>query len=314
LRTSVFCSDLDAIELPSEDRSAQMRRPRSQLLRDAASAAAKETAMKLISRIASSAGGCALLAATAAACGSQAGPNYQGDSLAKVTGVVVSELSNAADAPDAVVLANWGQVGAMFAPGGDTVDVTGDFPAEFTLSLFEPPPDDILYNPANDIAFDQGHMPFDAKDESRIALGRIVAVAKDQHGEPDPSHVIGGAEQHALVYVEKDMKKDSYGALLFHSALKAGFHLLSLAQRSNEDNQPILDCEVAAKSDEEWIDCGLNSILHPADADERVTVRLVDSDAELNFPSYYPVYLVPGTDVGAQPECGDPMNPCMDMQ
>jgi hypothetical protein len=264
--------------------------------------------MKLRQRIVASAWAGSLWVFSA--CGSQAGPSYPGESLVNVSGVVVSELTTDST-PDAVVLVNWGELGAMFPPGGDMADVSGSFPAKFTLALYEPPSEAMLYNPANDIALGTGAPPFDAALDSRIAMGRIIAVTKGADGKPEPYHVIGGAEQHALVYVEHDMQSNSYGARLFHAPLSAGFHLIDIRARSNADNQPILDCEVAATSNAEWVDCGLNSVLYPASAQAEVSVRLVDDEGQLNFPSMYPVYLPPGWQPPPPIECGGPMDPCM---
>jgi hypothetical protein len=247
----------------------------------------------------------------AAGCGAQATPDYPGEKLSVVKGKVVSALT-VPEVPDALVLANWGDVGAMFPPGGTTAEVEGEFPAQFSLALYEPPPEEKLFNPADSIRFAQDERPFDPAVESRIALAHIVAVAKDASGNPDPYHVLGAAEGHALLYVEEDIAEDSLGAAMFHAPLEAGYHLLEVRAIPEAEERGVIECEAAAVSVEAWKACGLNSRLHRADNDDTVTVRLVP-DTELFFESYSPIYVSPGTDLDPTPTCNpmDPMNPCM---
>lgn len=111
-----------------------------------------------------------ILAALAglAGCSSRAGTDYKGESLMHLTGKVVLQSDTRSDLVPA--LAYW--------PGTPTkdfelvdVDVTGQFPASFTLDVFEPPPDGALFYAGGDArAFPE---------DPRIGFAYITAVPPD---------------------------------------------------------------------------------------------------------------------------------------
>jgi hypothetical protein len=247
----------------------------------------------------------------ASGCAAQATPDYPGEKLSAVKGVVVNELTET-ESEEAVVIADWGQVGAMFGGFSSTVaEIEGEFPAQFSLSLYEAPADEALYNPAEGIYWDGDVYPFDPANEPRIALGHILAVGKDAEGNPDPYRVLGGSEEHALLYAEAPIEEGSLGAAMLHATLPAGYHLLVVEELDAEEERAVIECEAESESVEEWLDCGLNSRLQVADPSDEVTVQMAP-EGELTFPSYYPIFLTPGTDLDPGPTCNpmiDPMCP-----
>lgn len=250
-----------------------------------------------------------LAALALAGCGSQATPDYPGEKLSVVKGVVVSELTQA-EPEDALVVAEWGQVGAMFGFDRTVAEIEGEFPAQFSLTLYEPPPEQVLYNPAEQVAW-SGVYPFDPEAEPMIALAHIVALGRDAEGKPDPYNVLGASEQHALLYAADAIEEGSLAAEMFHATLPAGYHLVQIAEQDHEAERAVVECNAAAETIEEWKVCGISSRLDIAAPSTQVTVRLAP-EADLEFPSYSPVYLPPGTDLTPPHGCvmGDPMIPC----
>lgn len=100
-------------------------------------------------------------------CGSLAGTDYKGERLATMHGSVVIENP---DAPKDLVpaLAFRKDADSKTGSGIEIVDVkvTGEFPAGFTIDVFEPPPQDAI-------------LPIDGPDEPWIAIAYITAVKRD---------------------------------------------------------------------------------------------------------------------------------------
>jgi len=101
---------------------------------------------------------------------------------------------------------------------GQTAPVVGDFPAQFSLDMLQPPPR-------------RAFMPSDTGE--RVALGFFVALAPNapslrvsMQSEP-PAWLLGASETHVLVYAADPVKADSsWGAYLGGVALPIGYHLL----------------------------------------------------------------------------------------
>ncbi len=107
---------------------------------------------------------------------------------------------------------------------GQSVPVTGEFPAQYTLDLMvEPPPEALLPD-------DQG---------SRVALAYIVVLASgttdmtiSSGAEQSPDWLLGGSETHVLVYAEDAVVEGSGWASLLGGPLEPGYHLIEWT-RSN---------------------------------------------------------------------------------
>jgi hypothetical protein len=240
------------------------------------------------------------------ACDAQQPPDYMGDALITLHGLVEDGRTQAPPAAKVVVI--WGDVGAMFAPWGAAVNLTGSFPEAFQLELFDPPAQDRLYLPT--IAFPDGY--YDPALESRIAIARIVAVK--QGVDPTtfiPSEdVIGGAEDRTVVYVEHDIAAGTAGAAYFGGPVSAGYHVANIATSddANATSMPIKICQSQATDPTAWKACGSYSTLSIAPGDATIGVRLVDNETELMFRWAGPSYLTPGVPT-TPPTCTPPTMP-----
>jgi hypothetical protein len=100
------------------------------------------------------------------ACGSQAGEEYRGEPLLRMKGSVVIQNPNPPDnLVPAIAFLNTRNGTLDFAE----VQVAGEFPAQFTLDVFEPPPEGCILVSEN---------PED-ENEPRFAMGFITAVNAD---------------------------------------------------------------------------------------------------------------------------------------
>lgn len=101
-----------------------------------------------------------------------------------------------------------------------TTPVAGDFPADFSLDVLQPPPQGAL------MASDTGE---------RVAVGFFVAVDPDADGltlsredrEP-PEWLFGGSETHVLMYAAEAISKDSSWGRHLGGAYTEGYHLVEV--------------------------------------------------------------------------------------
>lgn len=152
----------------------------------------------------------ACAALLAAACDPQATTDYAGEPMAQVRGVMSSAVT---EVPDGLVPIIFWQ-GSSY---GTQVDVVVRFPSSFTLDLYQPPPDEALFDfPAMS----------DRPDEIRLGFGSIellpFAVAEDGR------YPLGVAERHMLLYAEGDMAAGTLGADYVGAVLPAGYHLVKV--------------------------------------------------------------------------------------
>jgi hypothetical protein len=164
--------------------------------------------------------------------------SYQGLPLLSMAGQVMVEEELPPIESEVRVTILWSSQGGSGAQ--QLVSVTTDFPAQYTLNLYTPPPDEVLYQPAP--------VP------DRAAIG-IPLVYEDRDGSGrydrgvDP--VIGGAEE-ALVFwfpqdvefqapeqpvdtghgfpVDTDDPPETEPAEPFEGALEAGYHVMQPLQ------------------------------------------------------------------------------------
>jgi hypothetical protein len=100
---------------------------------------------------------------------------------------------------------------------GQTTPVVGDFPAQFSLDVLLPPPEQAL-------------MPSDTGE--RMGLGYFVALAPSPGSlalsfekEP-PVWLLGGSETHVLAYAADPIEADSSWGLYLGGSYDVGYHLL----------------------------------------------------------------------------------------
>jgi hypothetical protein len=101
---------------------------------------------------------------------------------------------------------------------GQTAPVMGDFPAQFSLDVLSPPPEQAL------LRSDTGE---------RVALGLIVALEPgggpftiDGDVEDPPPWLLGGSETHFLAYAADPIASDSTWGTYLGGAYSVGYHLI----------------------------------------------------------------------------------------
>lgn len=129
-----------------------------------------------------------------AGCSAQVEPTYRGEPLAVIQGTIVTEGREAPSDIDVAVL--W--FGSMKGPGwepklvGTKIPVQGSFPARFTLSLIEPPPDDAKLI-----------IPLGPQEGQWYWQGMVVALRSGADGRNlRPSDILGIDTQHLLFYYD----------------------------------------------------------------------------------------------------------------
>lgn len=160
-------------------------------------------------------------------CGTQVTEDYPGEALANVQGTL---LVGDAPAPTGgldvgIIYGVPGEDGDSDRFGGYSVEVTGDFPAQFDLALYEPPPPDALF------PISEGER---STEDFNLAIGLIVTG--DPGSLTDPQNVQptgmfdglrGAAARHMLIYVDRDVPSDHVFAQQFTGgAITAGYHLV----------------------------------------------------------------------------------------
>jgi hypothetical protein len=150
----------------------------------------------------------------AAGCASQAGPDYKGELMFSMHGTVSNQLAVAPTRAEVVLDYVINGNAATPTPESDFLTVVpalGTFPSSFTLDLYNPPPDDVVYN----------------------YLGLVRAQAGVYVNSP--TGVVGMLLDHWLIYVPEDVTNPNpYGVVQYPSTpLTKGYHML-------EDDYPPL--------------------------------------------------------------------------
>jgi hypothetical protein len=188
-------------------------------------------------------------ATTTTACDGVAGPDYNGESLATVSGTIEAEY----EPPPVQAVLVWAD-GEEAVYLHEAVEITStNFPAEFQLAVYTVP--DELY--LIDLT-EGGTLP----DESRIAFGLITVMRQDAdlgayQGEhsltrrPDGGErdLVGAAENHVLVYVESDVEAGTLSEELLGGTLSAGFHLMAYAYETDAQREAYQVCYQAFRDD-----------------------------------------------------------------
>jgi hypothetical protein len=224
------------------------------------------------------------------ACDAQVDPDYPGEPIASLVGTVTNEMQSRS-ATDPVVVLLWMNENTPGGPDtfyGETAAVSGQFPADFTLDVFTPPPDFVL----NDFTAG-GQRP----DESRVGTAAIAvvdgqAIAAFERGEePAADALLGGADKHVLVYVDKDIQPGTFGEYFLDGQLSAGFHVMDVERLTEAQQQQVDQCRAQAVDEAQRRACGPDSAfdrlhLAPADMQTRISVRLVDDPDSVDWPEW----------------------------
>ena len=164
--------------------------------------------------------GCLLLVAlsTFAGCDAQVNSEYRGEPLATIRGEITTRTLNTEPQYSAMVWWRDFAEDDIRTLYSQDVVVVGNFPAQFELDVFTPPPEGGLNSAPDDAA--------------RFGLGLIVAIPdgffdRDYETASDvPAN--GVSPTHVLAYVESDLTPNSQAAKFFGAPLTAGFHLIEV--------------------------------------------------------------------------------------
>jgi hypothetical protein len=164
-----------------------------------------------------------------AACDSQVDSDHQGDALAKIGGSVRNTRSLPIAEGSEIVVVWQNSSGTPDLTGADSVEVQGSFPAQFTLSIYEPPAANLL-NDFNGV---------------KVGVAYIIAgvPGTDFSNEDEiEGGLLGMEENHLLVYVPDGVPADSDAAFLLRTGLAPGFHLFGVHKLTDEESQTRQDC------------------------------------------------------------------------
>lgn len=158
---------------------------------------------------------------SALGCAGQADTSYRGEPLARLQGRVETASRTTVESPPLSAALVWAQTApnadakvAIARPRvGSTVPVSGRFPAEFTLDVYEPPPDGALFSCASEASGAFGRMA-----TASVRASRRGASASSG----DPFDFYGEVKDFRVVYVDADLPAVSACP---GGALAKGYHL-----------------------------------------------------------------------------------------
>jgi hypothetical protein len=159
-----------------------------------------------------------------AACDAQVDADHQGTVLASLSGSMrTSEPTTSTAAEVALVWAV--PSGGISLVGGETVEVEGSLPAQFTLSIYEPPADELLTD----------------WDGVRFGFAYIVADPAGREDHTAWAEWLGAELDQVLVYLPEAAPAGSAVAG-FLDTPSAGFHLYDVRTLTEAERQAQFDC------------------------------------------------------------------------
>ncbi|MBI4816737.1 MAG: hypothetical protein HY791_10790 [Deltaproteobacteria bacterium] len=174
------------------------------------------------------------------ACEPLASPEYLGEPLAEIKGVIASWSSPPRESAELVVLyIDYGPARATVV--GERVRVTESFPAGFTIPLMVPPRSDAL----NEVP---------GESDERIGIAWFV-VLRSGAGVPGPflthddvkslhqGDVLGWAEDFILTYVDGKVESGTTAAEILGGPKDPGFHLMAVTGKAAGDPSCTLVCD-----------------------------------------------------------------------
>lgn len=180
------------------------------------------------------------------ACDPLTGPDYPGEPMLTLSGEVSSALE-AGEAPDGIRVAIvWvaGEASGGKFPVADSAEVSGEFPASFTLNVYHPPEEPSL------LTLDAG---------GRVGIGFIVALPEDAAlGDAiELEQMLGVSNRHVVIYAptaDDAVAAREISATL--QTLEAGFNLVDAATTTPEYETCRTDAVAAIDSC--FADCDAN--------------------------------------------------------
>lgn len=220
-----------------------------------------------------------LLLGSLAGCASQVDADHQGTALATLGGSVRNARTVATGDAEVVVL--WHNTsGSPDLTGTDSVEVEGSFPAQFTLSIYQPPAPELL-NDWNGIKFGVAYI---------IAASPGTDVSDD-----DSAGLLGIDANHLLVYLPQDIPAGSEVATLLRGTPRAGFHIYGVHKLSDAEQLERQQCEeglgTSATMEQIYSTCGGAAwfddfVPLDTDLDTNLEVELVDDINDVDPPNW----------------------------
>jgi hypothetical protein len=158
------------------------------------------------------------LAGTLAACAAQVEEDYRGEPLAKLQGTVAAlEGDDEVGELSAAIIWIWPGVTTQIKKTSERVAIEGSFPANFTITLYEPPPPEAENVLTLDLCWkDEGYAELASEgcDDGILLpagtrtgawIGLIAAIDADTpDGEIDFSDIVGLDTVHHIIYFDQD--------------------------------------------------------------------------------------------------------------
>lgn len=214
-----------------------------------------------------------------AACDSQVDGDHQGTPLAEIGGSVRN--TRTLPTGDAEVVLVWqNSSGSPDITATDAVEVDGSFPAQFTLSIFEPPPDALLNN-------------FNGVDVgvAYIVAGELGADYSDEDG----AGILGAEENHLLVYVPDGVPAGSDASYILRGTPAPGFHIYNMHKLTEQEQTDRAACVETlgneASIPETFEQCGGfpsfdDFVPTTTDLATPLDVELIDDLSDLELPNW----------------------------
>lgn len=229
--------------------------------------------LKLVSLIA--------LLAPLAACDSQVDSDHQGTALAKISGSVGNKRTLPVTSGAEVVAVWQKSSGSPDLTGVDSVEVEGSFPAQFTLSIYEPP-DPSLLNDWEGV---------------QVGVALLVAgVPGTDFSDDDTAEagLLGMEENHLLVYLPQAVPAGSAASALLRGTPSAGFHIYNVGRIDDAERQQREDC-ISGLSNPSiqnvYSQCGGDPLFDDflpsaTDLATQLFIELVDDLSEIDVPNW----------------------------
>jgi len=172
-------------------------------------------------------------------CDAQVGQDYYGEPLISIGGTVQSSMTRTPPPAEVVLVWTVADDDGTLQPMGMSVPVTGQFPAQFNLNVYHPPPAAALAS-------------LEADGSVRLALGFffvLVDGAAERLGEIRVEDVLGVSRESFLAYFETGVPLGSQAATKYGGAYPAGYTLFKAAW--NEGDLQAFDECLTAQAEQE---------------------------------------------------------------
>lgn len=221
-----------------------------------------------------------LLLASVAACDAQVDADHQGTALVTLNGSVRNTRTQAT--PDAEVVVVWQKSsGSPDLTGTDSVEVEGSFPAQFKLSIYQPPDPALLNDWGDGVKFGVAYI--------------IAGVPGTDYADDDGPGILGIDDDHLLFYLPADVPAGSDLATVLRGAPRAGFHVYGTHKLTDAEKAQRQQCVEALPAgytlDEKYDVCGGDQdfddfVPLATDRDTELEVDLIDDIDDVDVPEW----------------------------